>query len=61
VKCLVVAGTKFTGEIKGPLTLVSGKNRRLTFFECLANDLNSMIDLAKTADLVLLLGMSISS
>ena len=41
-------------DIKGPLTLVAGKKRRLTFIEC-ANDLNSMCDLAKTADLVLLL------
>lgn len=29
----------------------SGKNRRLTFFEC-ANDINSMIDIGKVADLV---------
>ena len=28
-----------------------GKNRRLTFFEC-NNDLNSMMDIAKIADLV---------
>lgn len=42
------------GEIKGPVTVVSGKKRRLTFFEC-GNDLNSMIDCAKSADLVLLL------
>ena len=57
------------GEIKGPITVVSGKsvlqamriiyidiihpgkNRRLTFFEC-NNDLNSMMDIAKIADLV---------
>ena len=31
-----------------------GKKRRLTFIEC-ANDLNSMIDVAKIADLVLLM------
>ena len=31
-----------------------GKKRRLTLIEC-NNDINSMIDLAKTADLVLLL------
>jgi hypothetical protein len=30
-----------------------GKHRRLTFIEC-NNDLNSMIDIAKIADLVLL-------
>ena len=34
--------------------MVSGKNRRLTFFEC-KNDMNSMLDIAKVADLVLLL------
>jgi ribosome biogenesis protein BMS1 len=38
-------------EPKGPITLVSGKNRRLTLFEC-PNDLNAMIDVAKMADLV---------
>ncbi|TPX32766.1 hypothetical protein SeMB42_g07576 [Synchytrium endobioticum] len=41
-------------DIKGPVTVVSGKKRRLTFLEC-NNDLNSMIDIAKIADLVLLL------
>ncbi|KAG7380277.1 Glycoside hydrolase 2 (Mannanase, beta-galactosidase) [Phytophthora pseudosyringae] len=41
-------------EVKGPVTVVSGKDRRITFFEC-PNDLNAMIDLAKVADLVLLL------
>ncbi len=33
---------------------IAGKKRRLTFIEC-NNDLNSMIDVAKVADLVLLL------
>lgn len=37
----------------GPMTVISGKNRRLTFFEC-QNDLNSMIDCAKVSDLILL-------
>ena len=41
-------------EIKGPVTVVSGKKRRLTFIEC-NNDLNSMIDIGKVADLVLLM------
>ncbi|CAI2170124.1 17747_t:CDS:10 [Funneliformis geosporum] len=41
-------------EIKGPITVVSGKKRRLTFIEC-TNDMNCMIDIAKIADLVLLL------
>lgn len=41
-------------DIKGPVTVVSGKNRRLTITEC-PNDLGSMIDVAKVADLVLLM------
>ncbi|KAI9362078.1 hypothetical protein DFJ73DRAFT_12216 [Zopfochytrium polystomum] len=41
-------------EVCGPITVVSGKKQRLTFLEC-NNDLNSMIDTAKVADLVLLL------
>ena len=41
-------------EVKGPITLVSGKSRRLTFVEC-PNDLNAMMDLAKVADIVMLL------
>lgn len=41
-------------NIQGPVTVVSGKNRRLTFIEC-NNDLVSMIDVAKVADLVLLM------
>lgn len=41
-------------EIKGPITVVGGKRKRLTFIEC-ANDMNSMIDIAKIADLVILL------
>jgi ribosome biogenesis protein BMS1 len=40
-------------EIKGPVTVVAGKNRRLTFIEC-SNDINAMIDVAKIADLVLM-------
>ncbi|KAL0128358.1 hypothetical protein PUN28_003563 [Cardiocondyla obscurior] len=41
-------------NILGPVTVVSGKKRRITFMEC-SNDINSMIDVAKVADLVLLL------
>jgi ribosome biogenesis protein BMS1 len=41
-------------NIQGPVTVVSNKNRRLTFIEC-NNDLVSMIDVAKVADLVLLM------
>lgn len=33
---------------------ISGKKRRITFIEC-NNDINCMVDLAKVADLVLLL------
>jgi len=40
--------------INGPVTIVSGKRRRITVIEC-NNDINSMIDLAKVADLVLLM------
>ena len=55
VKSLVRRYTKQTlNEIKGPVTVVSGKKRRLTFIEC-NNDLNSMIDVGKVADLVLLM------
>jgi ribosome biogenesis protein BMS1 len=34
--------------------VVTGKNRRCTFIEC-PNDISSMIDVAKVADLVLLM------
>lgn len=36
------------------MTIVTGKNRRLTFVECL-NTLDAMLDLGKSADLVLLM------
>ncbi|KAI3403966.2 BMS1 [Candida oxycetoniae] len=55
IKSLIRRLTKTTlTEIKGPITVVSGKRRRLTFIE-VNNDLNSMIDMAKVADLVLML------
>lgn len=38
-------------NIQGPVTVVTNKKRRLTIIEC-NNDLNSMIDVAKVADLV---------
>lgn len=38
----------------GPITIVSGKKRRITLIEC-NNDINSMIDVSKIADLVLLM------
>ncbi|KAJ1512300.1 Glycoside hydrolase 2 (Mannanase, beta-galactosidase) [Coelomomyces lativittatus] len=55
IRSLVKRYTKQTmSEILGPITLVAGKLKRLTFIEC-HNDLNSMIDLAKIADVVILL------
>ncbi|XP_071805249.1 ribosome biogenesis protein BMS1 homolog [Asterias amurensis] len=55
IRCLVRNFTKHKlTTIQGPITVVSGKKRRLTFIEC-NNDINCMIDLAKVADLVLLL------
>lgn len=55
IKSLVKKLTKSSlTEVKGPITIVSGKRRRLTFIE-VNNDMNSMIDAAKIADLVLLL------
>lgn len=41
-------------DVKGPITIVTSKKRRITLIEC-NNDINSMIDIAKCADLVLLL------
>ncbi|CEP07797.1 hypothetical protein [Parasitella parasitica] len=55
IRSLVKRYTKHNlNDIKGPITVVSGKKRRLTFMEC-NNDMNSMIDVAKVADLVLLM------
>ncbi|RDB24452.1 Ribosome biogenesis protein bms1 [Hypsizygus marmoreus] len=55
LKSLVRRYAKQTlNDVKGPVTIVSGKKRRLTFIEC-NNDLNSMIDIGKIADLVLLM------
>lgn len=39
----------------GPLTVVTSKRRRLTFIECPADSLASMIDVSKIADIVLLM------
>ena len=56
LRCLVKNFTRQAlSEIHGPVTIVSGKKRRLTLIECAGNDINSMIDIAKVADLVLLL------
>jgi len=55
IRSLVRRYTKNTlPEIKGPVTVVAGKARRLSFVEC-PNDLGAMVDLAKVADLVLLM------
>ncbi|GAA5857254.1 hypothetical protein JCM8547_009400 [Rhodosporidiobolus lusitaniae] len=55
IRSLVRRYTKNTMvDIKGPVTVVSGKNRRLTFIE-VPNDLGAMIDVAKVADLVLVM------
>ncbi|KAM6898713.1 ribosome biogenesis protein BMS1 homolog isoform 2-T2 [Lycodopsis pacificus] len=55
IRCLIKNFTRQKlGDITGPVTIVSGKKRRLTFMEC-SNDINTMIDLAKVADLVLML------
>eukprot|EP01063_Lacrimia_lanifica_P001813 TRINITY_DN1093_c0_g2_i1.p1 TRINITY_DN1093_c0_g2~~TRINITY_DN1093_c0_g2_i1.p1 ORF type:complete len:1187 (+),score=597.74 TRINITY_DN1093_c0_g2_i1:132-3692(+) len=39
--------------VKGPVTCIAGKQRRITFFEC-PNNVNAMCDIARVADLVLL-------
>ncbi|XP_063163770.1 ribosome biogenesis protein BMS1 homolog [Candoia aspera] len=55
IKCLIKNFTRQKlVEIRGPVTIVSGKKRRLTIIEC-GCDINVMIDLAKVADLALML------
>jgi len=55
IKSLVKRYTRHNlAEVKGPITVVSGKKQRITFMEC-TNDLNAMIDVSKVADLVLLM------
>ncbi|KAK7264372.1 hypothetical protein RJT34_31980 [Clitoria ternatea] len=55
IKSLVKHFTKHNlPDVRGPITIVSGKQRRLQFVEC-PNDINGMIDAAKFADLALLL------
>ncbi|VDN95960.1 unnamed protein product [Rodentolepis nana] len=46
-------GRKYCPIITGPITAVVGKKYRMTFIECDCN-INSMIDIAKVADLILL-------
>ncbi|KAG5325215.1 BMS1 protein, partial [Pseudoatta argentina] len=55
IQCLIKSYVKQPlTNILGPVTVVSGKKQRITFIEC-NNDVNCMIDIAKVADLVLLL------
>ncbi|KAL9413501.1 hypothetical protein AB3S75_042063 [Citrus x aurantiifolia] len=55
IKCLIKHYTKHkVSEVRGLVTVVSGKKMRLQFVEC-PNDINGMIDCAKIADLALLL------
>lgn len=55
IRCLVKHyTTQNIGEIRGPITVVAGKSRRITFVEC-PPDLHGMLDAAKYADLALLL------
>lgn len=55
LKSLVRRHTKQTlNHVQGPVTVVAGKKKRITFIEC-NSDLNSMIDIGKIADLVLLM------
>ncbi|KAL4178746.1 hypothetical protein AMTRI_Chr13g116660 [Amborella trichopoda] len=55
IKSLVKHYTKHNlSDVRGPITIVSGKQRRVQFVEC-PNDVNGMIDAAKFADLALLL------
>lgn len=56
LKSLVKRFTKKSineNDLKGPITVIGGKNKKFTFIEC-PNDINSMIDLSKISDLVLL-------
>jgi ribosome biogenesis protein BMS1 len=55
VKSLIKHYTKQNiTDPKGPITVITGKKRRITFYEC-PNHLSAMIDCAKIADLVMLL------
>jgi ribosome biogenesis protein BMS1 len=40
--------------ITGPITVITGKKKRITLFECPSDDTAAMIDCSKIADLVLL-------
>ncbi|RMZ90404.1 hypothetical protein DV736_g2363, partial [Chaetothyriales sp. CBS 134916] len=56
IKSLVKRYSKQTlSHPTGPITIVTSKRRRLTFIECPADSLAAMLDVAKIADIVLLL------
>ncbi|RMZ82512.1 hypothetical protein DV737_g1977, partial [Chaetothyriales sp. CBS 132003] len=56
IKSLIKRYSKQTlSHPTGPLTVVTSKRRRLTFIECPADSLAAMLDVAKIADIVLLL------
>ncbi|KAF9730895.1 hypothetical protein PMIN06_005835 [Paraphaeosphaeria minitans] len=56
IKSLIRRYTKQTlSTPTGPLTVVTSKRRRLTFMECPADSLASMIDIAKVVDICLLM------
>ncbi|KAL2052015.1 hypothetical protein ABVK25_007707 [Lepraria finkii] len=56
IKSLIKRYTKHSlSSPAGPLTVVTSKRRRLTFIECPADSLASMIDVSKIADIVLLM------
>ncbi|VDO97610.1 unnamed protein product [Soboliphyme baturini] len=55
MRCLIKNYTRQSlHQVNGPVTVVTGRKRRITLMEC-NNDINSMIDVSKVADLVLLL------
>ncbi|OTB03285.1 hypothetical protein M426DRAFT_321848 [Hypoxylon sp. CI-4A] len=55
LKSLIRRYTKETiSEPQGPITIVTSKKQRLTFVEC-PNELEAMVDIAKVADIVLLM------
>ncbi|MCJ1282216.1 Glycoside hydrolase 2 (Mannanase, beta-galactosidase) [Xylographa opegraphella] len=56
IKSLIKRYTKHSlTSPTGPLTVVTSKRRRLTFIECPADSLASMMDVAKVVDIVLLM------
>ncbi|KAJ5756064.1 hypothetical protein N7533_005607 [Penicillium manginii] len=56
LKSLIKRYTKQTlSSPQGPLTVVTSKKKRLTFIECPSDSLAAMIDVAKVADIILLM------